>query len=188
MKGRMLAACFSWLRFGRQMPYVATEIGPSGSWLADVSAATTQTLVEIEIKTSLADLRRDFETKKYKHQVFESSETLHRWQPNKMYFLVPKNLTLGAEEELAKRNPRYGLIVFDEEKYGPREWDCLSVSRRAGALHERPPSPDVLEAFVRRMGSELSFFYGMHRRYGGLLGEMRELSKAMLEKEEALQP
>jgi len=169
-------ACLTWLRYAKQMPYVADEVG--GHFLADVAAADDSQLIEIEIKTSVSDLRRDFETKGSKHYRYLQMPDHAGWIPNKMYFAVPAKLADVTRKLLAEKAPAYGLIVgldsSSESAMSP--WKLLSIVKSAKRLHERPPSQAIKTLFLKRMGSDLCHFHMMRQHYGGLFEHMKEMA------------
>lgn len=175
-------ACLTWLRYGRQMPYVAEEIGP-WNWLADVAGADDAQLVEIEVKTSVADLRRDFEAKTSKHHRYLSLPGHEGWLPNKMYFAVPAKLADATRAVLAEKAPAYGMIIGLDlaGDFSLAPWKRLSIAKSAKPIHLRPPSPAIKNLFLKRMGSDLCHFHMMRQHYGGLFDHLQGLSKTLAE-------
>ncbi len=64
---QMKAAAMHWLRFRKQLNYVATECG---FWSADVIGCDSEHLIEIEVKVSRADLMAEFRNKLEKHEYY----------------------------------------------------------------------------------------------------------------------
>ncbi len=185
----MKATLLSWLRFGRQMPHVAAEVG---AFNADVAGLDGE-LVEVEVKTSRADLMRDFVSKVRKHQLYASPsghESLSMWIPRKFYICVPPKLEDDALEAVAAHAPKYGVLRFGEladyNRFSP--WKRLVIVRRAVALHDHKPHERLAVQFAARMSSDLAHFYMMRDRYGSLLDDMRQFSKNLVEKAEAPAP
>lgn len=145
-----------WLRFGKRLPYVATE---AGYFNADVLGADEYTLVEIEVKKSKSDLRRDFQTKSWKHMVYNGpGNDPHRWAPNLFYFLVPQELGDWAAEQLEQAKTPAGLLVLNKSSFStgfvPR--GNLVVRKRPKTIHKFPPQPFVLKRIAERMANELT--------------------------------
>lgn len=176
-------ACMTWLRFGRQMPFVADEVG--FHWLADVAGADERSLIEIEIKTSVSDLKRDFSAKGTKHWKYLNAPADFSWVPNRMYFAVPWELATRTAEELEKAAPNYGVLSYTEPAgdYSEVPWKRLCVAKRAKPIHDRAPSERVRHIFLKRMGSDLCHFHMMRHHYGGLMDHMTDLSRKMVKPE-----
>lgn len=151
-----------WLRFGKKMPYVATE---AGGWNADVLAATDKFVVEVEVKVSKTDLKRDFTSKRSKHFLYANADGQpSRHVPNYFYFMVPKDIDDVALEVLEKEAPKAGLLSFDPSS---RELDGrkTTVIRRPTKLHNREPTPAFLKVLLNRMGSELCGRYVVQQTF-----------------------
>ena len=88
-------------RFGKQCHLMATECG---RYNADFLAIINNKLIEIEIKTSKADLNNDF--KKPKHRIYASGNSY--WTPNEFYFAVPEELVEYAVAKCVGK--KYGVI------------------------------------------------------------------------------
>lgn len=163
-------SCLGWLRFARQMPYVATEFN-NGMHVADVFAANSELSVEIEVKVSTSDYRQEFE--KFKHR--NVTHMLDRW-PNKFYFTVPVTMSAFVLQDLESRHPEFGLISYNPGEVGGAEfkpWLRLSVVKRAGWLHREPPKPEKLRRILMRMGSEIYGYHEAERAYGSVMSTVR---------------
>ena len=163
-------SCLGWLRFARQMPYVATEF-QNGMHVADVFAANSELSVEIEVKVSTSDYRQEFE--KWKHR--NVTHMLDRW-PNKFYFAVPIAMGDFVLKDMASRDPSFGLITYNSgEVYGSefKSWLRLSVVKRAGWLHREPPKTEELRRILMRMVSEIYGYHEAERAYGSVMSTVR---------------
>lgn len=161
----------AYLRYVRQLPLVATEVG---AWNADVLGVSMQSCTEVEIKKTLSDLKADFRNKRAKHYVYETGTGSSQWKrskvPNYMYFMVPEALKDKALEVLESQNPKYGLLWVPAHVYGDRETTSLGysagknvqVARRALRLHGDPPSNDLVWTVIKRLSSELVGLYQSH--------------------------
>jgi hypothetical protein len=149
-----------WLRFGKKLPLVCTE---GGYWNADVIGMNDEFSIEIEIKRSKQDFKRDFSTKLAKHYLYNNAEDApSRQTPNYFYFYVPASLEEAALEILKEQNSKAGLAVYSPV---PRALDGRHtyVSKRATKLHDKPPSPGFRKTVLQRMGSELCGRYIANR-------------------------
>ena len=143
-----------WLRFRRQYRIVCTEASTIGN--CDVLAIGPETSVEVEVKTSKADLRRDFANKDGKHAYYLTAAG--GWAPSYFYFLVPAHLSDYAAELVVEKNHKYGVITCSATMSEPTG-ENLAVTRRATKLHDRPPSAKMVNSAVARMSSELAGLY-----------------------------
>lgn len=139
-----------WLRYGKQLPIIATE---AGGWQADVIGMNTKTVVEVEVKKSISDLRAEFKNKPAKHHTYDVAETFDPrsrsgYIPNYFYVLVDREIADKALEIIQEKMPKAGLAVRTMN-------GVVEVKKRAGKLHGRPPSPGFIDAAIRRMASEI---------------------------------
>ena len=144
----------AWLRFGKKLHYVSTE---AGYWNADVLGASLTQSVEVEVKVSKADLKREFTSKREKHFLYQQASegvTTTRSVPNYFYFYVPEKLEQEAKEIVAAEAPKAGLAVYYGH-YAPGTDKNTKVIIKAKKLHDRPPTEVFLDTLLKRMGSEL---------------------------------
>lgn len=150
-----------WLRFGRKMPYVATE---AGYWAADVLGCNDKFSVEVEVKMSIADLKRDFTGKASKHYLYDNAEAApSKGAPNYFYFYVPKELEEKAKEIVATNAPKAGLAVYEGGSWLDGKKTSVAISPKR--LHSREPSPAFIKTVLNRMGSELCGRYLAQQRF-----------------------
>lgn len=142
-----------WLRVDQRCAFVATEVG---SHSADVLGISEKKMIEIEVKTSIQDLRAD--AKKYtKHGnylkigIYANYSYQVQWVPTHFYYAVPASLIEQAREYLDGKEgfDKYGIINAEEFK----------VVKRAQWLHKNEPSSHVKFVCALRMGSELIRFH-----------------------------
>jgi len=132
-----MAAC--WLRYNRQCPLVALEansqLAPfSDGGLADLLAVTPDRhLIEVEVKLSIADFRKDREKEKHQglrklarleySQIKEiKSGSVLRHEPRTypthlFYFAVPYELGRQVAEECDELYPYAGVLGFRKVKH-----------------------------------------------------------------------
>lgn len=140
-----------WLRFGKRMPIVCTEVGP---WHADVLGISDKMVVEVEIKKSRSDLRRDFSDKKTKHWTYANAEQYPgRFVPNYLYYYVPPTLKDYALEVIAREAPKAGLAVQTDTEF--LDGKNTEIVKKPTKLRSTPPSPAFLRVAIMRMSSEL---------------------------------
>jgi hypothetical protein len=151
-----------WLRFGKKMPYVCTE---GGYWNGDVLGVADKFSVEVEVKVSKADLKREFTTKTSKHYLYANAgDAPTRQVPNYFYFYVPPELEADALEIVEKEAPKAGVAVYQPNGYvldGKR----TRVARRPQKLHDREPTDAFKKVVLKRMGSELCGQYLIKQRF-----------------------
>ncbi len=151
----MKAAALQWLRFVRRYEIVCTEAGTIG--LADVIGVCPTSAVEMEIKVSKADLRREFTEKAHKHRYYKSVSG--GASPNYFYFMVPEQLVEAAVALALEHNPKYGVVSMPEGG----NYQTLTVTRKAQRLHSEKPGPGMIRVATMRMSSELATLYAANR-------------------------
>lgn len=150
-----------YFRFERQYNFICTE----GINLADVNAYNGKSLVEVEIKISKADFKKEFETKLklknrlkiYKHRKYsEPKQYLKHGYiiPNRFYLCVPVELVEWAKEYLQDKNKKYGLLAYDLAHYTGRT-HIINI-KPAQSLHsEEQDKIKIALSMSRRTVNEL---------------------------------
>lgn len=134
-----------YLRFKRGYPLVATEVG---KFYSDVLASNFEEIIEVEVKTTLADFINDF--KKNKHEHYARLRTHHN--PQKFYFAVPEKIAAKALEKL--QGTKYGLMVVSEDPFTKySELRFVSIVKQATNLKEKY-SKKLEWAILQRLSSE----------------------------------
>jgi len=161
MTGDMTYAAVCWLRYQKNCDIVCTELG--NHWLKDACGiyinredGKPALEIEIEVKSSLSDLRRDFIEKKNKHGRYKQGE---RGTPNYMYYLVPTSMIDKTKEIIKGLNPSYGILEFNAEKFLDKKYpiwvgNCISSARKCKKLCEDRPFPSILYRAGRRLQNE----------------------------------
>lgn len=156
-----------WLRYGRRMPIVCTEFAGYSQWIADVFAVNETLAVEVEVKVSRGDLRREFDAngKLAKHLHYKAVPI-----PNTFYLAVPSDLVSEAVELVEKHAPKYGVVEVTETSngYGRNS----EVRRRAQKLHNNPPSHRLAWAAIQRMSSELVHLHQLQEQFSSQVRDM----------------
>lgn len=175
----LTTALLCWLRFGRQMPYSATEV-EIGMYRADVFGATENESIEIEVKISISDFKNDFKNKQSKHLKYQAGQDQWGTVPNRVYFAVPEKLQVQALEILINQGPHYGLIVLTEDEYWAAvPWKRLKVVRRAKRLNKNKPTASFLKSVIARMSSEIAHFHMGQTMYSETMQRFKEISAMM---------
>ena len=147
---KIRTSCLEWLRLQQRCAFIATEVG---SFSADVFGVSETKAIELEIKVSMGDLKRDF--RKYKHNYYNGEQYGSNyqldWHPTHFYFVVPEEMLAEAKEFVAKHP--HGL------KYGVICAETMAVHKNPKRLHDREPSSKVKFAIALRMGSQLIRFH-----------------------------
>lgn len=126
------------LRYKRQYVCVDEFLG------ADVIADTGKDVIEVEVKVDKRDLMHGEDKKTSKHQCYARGISWRFCHPNRYFFCVPMSLQEAAEAKIQQLNPKYGLILFNEEKFNrfvESRWgvifeDLVVTVKRAGKLHD----------------------------------------------------
>ena len=147
---RLKVEAMCWLRYGKRIPIVCTEVG---RWNCDLLGLCDTMSIEVEVKTSKADLQREFSRKTTKHWVYTNATDTDRFTPNYLYFFVPEALGKEASDILAEKAPKAGVAAFTETNN--LAGNNVAILRKATKLRDGPPSPQLLRAALARMSSEL---------------------------------
>lgn len=149
---QLKSEALAWLRYVKRCTVIATECG---NFHADVLGVGDGFTVEVETKISVSDLRADF--KKTKHILYQGGVP-GTWVPNFFYVLVPVDIQEKALAVLEEKGPKYGLLVFEENKYALDGRKC-KVVKRPQKLHAGLPRDRLRDHLSLRVSSEL---VGLH--------------------------
>lgn len=178
--GELKMVGLQWLRYVRQMTYVATE---AGSLRADIFGADSKQAIEIEVKVSRYDLINELRHKPHKHMVLQEGRP-NSWTPNRFYFLVPNTLAAEAISLVEEKAPLYGVLscsADEEGRLAQVPFKRVTVPRSAKMLKKEPPTKAFLEHIAHRMASEICGFHLLRDRYGRLFDEVRSTVQKMHE-------
>ena len=131
-------AVLAYYRFQRKYPFVATEC-----WECDVVASDGKRLVDVEVKISWNDYRREF--KKTKHTAPELAQIP---APNRKYFAAPTELAHRIAEDADAAERGYGVLAIDQH-------GTVSVVKKGKDIHKAAIQPAALQDIAMRLTSEL---------------------------------
>ncbi len=145
-------ALMRYFRFERSM-IVGTEINTGPTGIADIIAINDNKTAsyEVEIKTSIADLKKNFKDKNFKHSSLNQN---NKYNPNYFYFCVPKDLYEKAKEIIYSNNKQYGIIIFTQ--FG--NYGMVQVKNRAKKLNDSGNNL-LFEKLLKRITSEIANLY-----------------------------
>lgn len=167
--GVLKTEAMCWLRYGKRMPIVATE---AGHFSADVLGISRDMSIEIEVKVSKADLKRDFD-KVAKHLHYEKGTSS---SPSFFYFFVPEELVETAEALVKEKAPKYGIAVYNPG--AGMAGKCTRIHKKPQRLNPDPPSHRYVHTALMRMSSELC---GMHLAFDTVSDNLLERLKKIPE-------
>lgn len=158
----------SYFRFKRGM-ICATEVAYYYG-IADILCTDYKKIIEVEIKTSKADLKNDFLKKKGTKYKALKGEIVSKYIPNMFYICVPENLKNDALDYIQKYNPKFGLLVFEERYFKHKNYSSyleayIHVEKTADRLIKDP---------------NIKFYKYIHRR---LCNEVCQLNRDNILKE-----
>ena len=147
-------------RFERNYNLVCTE----GINNADVNAWNGNQLVEVEVKISKADFKKEFLTedngknhwKIYKHTNYANphEHVMNGYiVPHRFYFCVPVALGDWAKDYLEDKKSKYGLLVYDKTRWAGQTH--IVTYRPAKALHREELHVRTKTLLMKRASSEL---------------------------------
>lgn len=149
------SAVLSWLRFDRQLHYIATEVG---GFAADCLGASLKKSIEVEVKITWTDFRND--AKKQKHDIYAKANPEGKYYanfvPNFFYYAVPPELKEKCLAHLEEIKSPYGLLVIEYQQYYLSPILFCKCVRKSKRLTSFPPTPEMLRVIVARMSSELA--------------------------------
>lgn len=154
---KIKTALMEYFRYKNGMELVCSE----GINNADINALNNDILIEVEIKISKEDFKKEFkctsksfflDCKERKHKNYAESEKCVRYiVPNKFYFCVPENLCDWAMEYLKDKNPKYGLMLYKPTSFVHK----IVVKKSARKLHTKTPTNRAISLVAKRTASEL---------------------------------
>jgi len=159
----MKAEQAAYWRFKRQMPVVAVE-----ALSEDVIVVTrSRKLYIIEIKVSIADLRRDIDKSKHVSIRERVGLPLFDYQkpwrggrvPNAFYFAVPSNIADKAEKVIEELYPYAGLLVSNETSYGHIPGHGTWVRKQAQDLKTEKLTLIKIHRYVKAQSASLANAY-----------------------------
>lgn len=151
MANKLHLEAVCWLRFVRRFQYVCTEYG---RWNCDVIGLTAETSVELEIKSSISDLKAEFKNKVTKHKIYNSNSPHARpFVPNYFYFFMPQALVEKAKPIIHEQSPFAGIISMADTNY--RAGMNASVVHKAKLIHDDPPTKHMITTCASRMSSQI---------------------------------
>lgn len=176
MKSELHLFALAWLRYGKRMPIVCTEVG---QFNADILAISSKMSIEVEVKKTKSDLLRDFSHKKHKHFIYNRGVSQSAFLPNYFYYIVPQHLSEQAAQIIKEKCPKAGLAVVLEDNHALGK--NVSVVVRPKKIHEQKPTFRLVQAALLRMSSEL---VGLHQSnfnaHSFLANEVRRISRHSL--------
>lgn len=164
-KGRNISSfiklqCLKYYRLDKRCTLACTEaINKS-----DVNVLYNNHLIEIEIKTSISDLKAEFsgksKIKKTKHQRYNSKYTQNNKKyknyivPNYYFFCVPKELALQTKQYLEKLDyTNYGILICNEYKNKNKQ-SHIEVYKNAIKLHNNKIDNKIKDKLEKRLTNE----------------------------------
>lgn len=151
------AEALCWLRYGKRLPAVCTEVRVAHGWLPDVLGCSPDSVVEVEVKISKTDLRRDQNDKKAKFWRYQNLEASgHQYTnriPNYFYYMVPESLRETALEVVKDGFQRAGVLVYRPQNL--LDGRNLEIVKAAQKLHNQKPTASFLHEVFLRTSSEL---------------------------------
>jgi len=128
------------------------------------------TIIDIEIKTSISDLKNEVINKS---EMVEGKKSQHKWRKhetfkqhdgvtNYFYFAIPSHIYNKALPIIKKLNSGYGIMTLSEISYLRKDWKKLHVKKRVNRLNNQPEFDTVtrqLHVINQRVSSELTGLY-----------------------------
>ena len=139
---------------------VTSECGGHGHGIADIITYNHKKdiMVEIEIKISKQDLKKDLD--KMKHILYSYKNDI---QIQKFYYAVPSELVEYCTKFLLDNNLDYGIIEIitdkvDNYNFKKKKYDCselVRVAKQCKKFNNNKPTKNQVITFLNRLSSEL---------------------------------
>lgn len=165
------AAALAWLRYGKRMPIVCSEVG---KWNADVLGVSKSSSIEVEVKISKSDLKQEFKTKASKHYLYENCRDDSPNVPNYFYFMVPATLEEAACEVVGTNAPKAGIAIYHADSADRRLDHRVEIVKKPKKLKNGAPSRSLVSAAVLRASSELCGLYAANLAMRSSLTKLQE--------------
>lgn len=176
---RIAALVMCWLRFAKQHTYVARE---AGHFSADVLGTNLKTIVEVEVKVSISDLRND--KKKSKHSFYASEDNQRGNEgasvPHQFYYAVPEIMKDAAIDFVQGLNKNYGVLILSTQLHSGGDWNSwkrLILAKRANRLHKGKVSDGLRTLLASRMASDLCRMHLHRQMHNDYVTMARQVSK-----------
>jgi hypothetical protein len=170
LTNRIKTALLDFYIFQRSAKLACTELW-DGFSVADFIVLLKDRVIEIEIKTSLADLYNDVKKgKEYynyenyeksnrklvtKHEIISDGRNLY-YTPNKFYFCVPTAMVKDTITFAKTLNTKYGVIEFVTDA---KLRDSIKVVKRATNLHNANNISKYSNKMITRLCNDLTKRY-----------------------------
>ena len=153
----VMTALMCYFRYKRNA-LVASEVDLYSYGKSDIVADTGKVTYDVEIKTTINDLKRDF--KKYKHSMLDyAAGKSSYWVPNYFYFCLPVLLIDKAKVIINEQGNKFGILSYDYENsrfYIPEKFiKSVQIGKK---IHNRYDT-GIRKKIVKRLSSELCIIY-----------------------------
>jgi hypothetical protein len=149
LHSQMITEALAYLRYKRQFELVADEY-----LKCDVLGLNGRDdLLEIEIKTSFADLKND--KKKPKHGYYGDDKS-RKFKPSKFYFMVPEELVEKVRPYVEEHFPYAGIMAWVPGKKKGSKFLCnILIKKQAKALKNKKLTDKQYIKFQKRIVSSM---------------------------------
>jgi len=125
----MKALLLKYWRFERFYYNCAIEV-PSNSGQSDIVVDNGKEVVEIEVKTSLSDLKADFKKKKFRYFRFQDNRRYIYFVCNRFYYAIPKKLCQDASKIISDMDNNFGIISVSKRIIGNKGIEIIKVAKK----------------------------------------------------------
>jgi hypothetical protein len=144
---RLITECMAHLRYKKQCEYVVSEYNK-----CDVIGIDKDTIYELEVKTTIADLKN--ELKKPKHKIYDSKS--RKFKPTYFYIVIPEELVEKAEVWIRENLPHAGLMSYKPSTFKRYKINTnIKVKKRAKKLNSKKFTDKQMAALIKRIVSSM---------------------------------
>jgi hypothetical protein len=173
LTNKIQAALLNYYTFERGAYLACTELYTILNSIGDIVVINGNLVIEVEIKISINDLKNELKkgrevyewddkcpANKVTHRIVTKHSLMNNnvyTSPNKYYFCVPKYMLLETIEFATKLNPKYGVLVFNEDSN--RITKCITVKKKAYLLHSEDNTDKYSKKMIDRLCNDLTKKY-----------------------------
>jgi hypothetical protein len=146
---QMMTECCAYLRYKRQYNIVVDEYKNCDV----IGLNDTSDFIEVEIKTSVADLKND--KKKPKHTWYGDDKS-RKFKPNKFFFLVPEELFEKVKPYVEENFPYAGIMIWNQGGTKGRKFVAdIKVKKHAKMLKSKKLTDKQFKDLIKRLVSSM---------------------------------
>lgn len=142
------SALYNHYRYKKQIYLIADEVLTFRDQADILMIDKNDIITEIEIKTSLSDLKADF--KKHHYRLTKEARFTHYFERHYFYFCVPYELKGKALEIISSHDDRFGLLYAYKPQTIVEDYFFIYIAKKAKLLNK-----DIDERSISNLKSKI---------------------------------